>query len=106
MGKRTGATIGFFTGAAAGAITVLRGAQLGMAAGGVIGPVGIATGGLAGAAVAAVFAGSAGGAIGSALGAAADENFMDNRECLDCSHTFREERGGSGNPIDGAGPTA
>lgn len=95
MGKKSAAGIGFFTGAATGAITVLRGAQLGMVAGAVVGPVGSAAGGVAGAALAAVFAGSAGGAIGAALGAAADEVFMDNRECLDCGFTFREERGGA-----------
>lgn len=32
--------------------------------------------------------------MGAALGAVADDVFMDNRECLDCGFTFREERGG------------
>lgn len=99
-GKKTAAGIGFFTGAAAGAISVLRGAQLGMVAGALIGPAGSAAGGVVGAALAAMCAGSAGGAMGAALGSAADEVFIDNRECLDCGFTFREERGGSDNSTD------
>jgi hypothetical protein len=92
-GKRAGTTVGFFTGAAVGAITVLRGAQTGVVIGAVAGPMGSAAGGLAGAALAALFAGSAGGALGAALGIAADENLLDNRECTDCGFTFREEPG-------------
>lgn len=101
VGKKSAAGIGFFTGAAVGAITVLRGAEAGVVIGSVAGPVGAAAGGVAGAALAALFAGSAGGAMGAALGSAADEHFMDNRECLDCGFTFREERGGRGDAGDG-----
>jgi hypothetical protein len=98
VGKRSAAGIGFFTGAAVGAISVLRGAQTGVVVGAaVLGPVGAGAGGVAGAALAALFAGSAGAAMGAALGSVADENFMDNRECLDCGFTFRDDAaGGSG----------
>lgn len=98
MGKKSAAGIGFFTGAAVGAISVLRGAQTGVVVGAaMLGPVGAGVGGVAGAALAALFAGSAGAAMGAALGTVADENFMDNRECLDCGFTFRDEaRGASG----------
>lgn len=106
-GKKAAAGIGFFTGAAVGAITVLRGAQVGVVAGtAFLGPVGAAAGGVAGAALAALFTGSAGGAMGAALGTVADENFMDNRECLDCGFTFREERGGDGEVSDQTAPKA
>lgn len=91
LGKKSAAAVGFFTGAAIGAITVLRGAHAGFVAGTVIGPVGSVAGGVAGAALAAFFAGSAGAAMGAALGSVADQSFMDNRECLDCGFTFREE---------------
>lgn len=97
-GKKTAAGIGFFTGATAGAISVLRGAQVGMIAGAVIGPAGSAAGGVVGAALAALCAGSAGAAMGAALGSAADETFMDNRECMDCGFTFRDERPGPTGP--------
>lgn len=97
-GKKSAAGIGFFTGAAVGAISVLRGAQVGMIVGTALGPVGTAAGGVAGAALAALFAGSAGAAMGAAIGSVADENFMDNRECLDCGFTFRVERGSRGDP--------
>ena len=93
MGKKSAARIAFFTGAAVGAISLLRGAQIGAVVGSVGGSVAAASGSLAGASLAAVFAGSAGGAMGASLGAAADESFLDNRECLDCHFTFREERG-------------
>lgn len=91
--RKAVAGIGFFTGAAVGAISVLRGAQVGMVIGTSFGPAGTAAGGVAGAALAALFAGSAGAAMGAALGSVADENFLDNRECLDCGFTFRVERG-------------
>jgi hypothetical protein len=103
-GKKSAAGIGFFTGAAVGAISVLRGAQTGVIVGTAFGPAGAAAGGVAGAALAALFAGSAGAAMGAALGAVADENFMDNRECLDCNFTFRAERGESGDAAADAGP--
>jgi hypothetical protein len=104
-GKKSVASIGFFTGAAVGAISVLRGAQLGMVVGtAAFGPMGTAAGGVAGAALAALFAGSAGAAVGAALGSVADENLMDNRECLDCGFTFRMERGGDGAATDNAQP--
>lgn len=93
FGKKTCTTVGFFTGAAAGAVAVLRGAQAGLVLGAVAGPFGSAAGGLAGAALAALFAGSAGGAVGSALGTAADETLLDNRQCMDCGFTFRDESG-------------
>lgn len=105
-GKKTAAGIGFFAGAAAGAISVLRGAQLGMVAGAVIGPAGSAAGGVVGAALAALCAGSAGGSMGAALGAVADETFMDNRECLDCGFTFRVERGSRDDDATDAQPKA
>lgn len=90
-GRKTGGAVGAFTGAAVGAISVARGAQVGAAGGIVLGPLGAVVGGLAGAAAAIVFGGSAGGAIGSALGTVADENFLDNRTCLSCDLTFRED---------------
>jgi hypothetical protein len=106
-GKKSVAGIGFFTGAAVGAISVLRGAQVGMAVGTVaLGPIGTAAGGVAGAALAALFAGSAGAAMGAALGSVADENFMDNRECLDCGFTFRADRGGDGDSTANSQPKA
>lgn len=95
-GKKSAAGIGFFTGAAVGAISVLRGAQTGVIVGTAFGPAGAAAGGVAGAALAALCAGSAGAAMGAALGAVADENFMDNRECLDCHFTFRADRADGG----------
>ena len=105
-GKKSAAGIGFLTGAAVGAISVLRGAEVGMAAGTVLlGPVGTAAGGIAGAALAAMCAGSAGGAMGAALGSVADENFMDNRECLDCGFTFRQGRGGQAGGSEASQPT-
>lgn len=91
IGKKSAATIGFFTGAAVGAVSVLRGAQTGVIVGTLVGPAGAVAGGVAGAALAAFFAGSAGAAMGAALGTMADQSFMDNRECLDCGFTFREE---------------
>lgn len=95
-GKKTAAGIGFFTGGAVGAISVLRGAQAGVIVGAAtMGPVGGVAGGVAGAALAALFAGSAGAAMGASLGTVADENFLDNRECLDCGFTFRDERPGA-----------
>src|SRR5688572_23717214 len=106
LGKKSAAGIGFFTGAAVGAISVLRGAQVGVITGAAFGPVGSAAGGVAGAALAALFAGSAGGAMGAALGSVADENFMNNRECLDCGFTFREERGGQTGGSGDVQPTA
>ena len=45
VGKKSAAGIGFFTGAAVGAITVLRGAEAGVVIGSVAGPVGAAAGG-------------------------------------------------------------
>lgn len=96
LGKKSAAGIGFFTGAAVGAISVLRGAQAGVIVGAAtLGPVGGVAGGVAGAALAALFAGSAGAAMGASLGTVADENFLDNRECLDCGFTFRDERLGA-----------
>jgi hypothetical protein len=90
VGKRTGATVGSLVGAAVGTATALRGAQVGIALGAVGGPVGMVAGGLTGAIVAGIFAGSAGCAVGSVAGHLADSNFLDNRACLDCGHTFRE----------------
>lgn len=105
LGRKSAAGIGFFTGAAVGAISVLRGAQTGVVVGTVaLGPAGAVAGGVAGAALAALFAGSAGAAMGAALGTVADENFMDNRECLDCGFTFRDERPGPSHPA-GDNPT-
>jgi hypothetical protein len=34
--------------------------------------------------------GSAGGTIGGAIGAMADDTYLDNRQCLACDFTFRE----------------
>jgi hypothetical protein len=48
-------------------------------------------GGLTGAIVTGLLAGSAGCAIGSVAGNLADTNFLDNRACLECGHTFRED---------------
>jgi hypothetical protein len=48
-------------------------------------------GGLTGAIVTGLLAGSAGCAVGSVAGNLADANFLDNRACLDCGHTFRED---------------
>jgi hypothetical protein len=90
-GKKTGGTVGAFTGAAAGVVSVMRGAQVGAAGGIVLGPLGAVAGGLAGAAAAVLLGGSAGAAIGSALGSLADESFLDNRHCLSCELTFRED---------------
>lgn len=94
-GKRAGATVGGLVGAAVGTATALRGAQVGATLGAVAGPVGMAVGavggGLAGAIITGIFAGSAGCAVGSVAGNLADANFLDNRSCLDCGHTFRED---------------
>lgn len=89
VGKRSGATVGGLVGASVGIITSLRGAQVGATIGAVGGPVGIAAGGLSGALLAGLFTGSAGCAIGSLAGNLADANFLTNRACLDCGHTFR-----------------
>jgi phage tail tape-measure protein len=91
VGKRTGATVGSLFGAAVGTATALRGAQVGAALGAMAGPVGIVAGGLTGAIVTGLLAGSAGCAVGSVAGNLADSNFLDNRGCLDCGHTFRED---------------
>jgi hypothetical protein len=91
VGKRSGATVGSLLGAAVGTATALRGAQAGAAVGAVAGPVGMIAGGLTGAIVAGLLAGSAGCAVGSVAGNMADSNFLDNRACLDCGHTFRED---------------
>lgn len=92
-GRKTGGAVGAVAGATAGAISVMRGAQLGASVGMVAGPVGMVAGGLTGAAAAILFGGSAGAAIGSAVGSVADEGFLDNRRCLGCDLTFREEGG-------------
>lgn len=91
VGKRTGATVGSLFGAAIGTATALRGAQVGAALGAIGGPVGMVAGGLTGAIVTGLLAGSAGCAVGSVAGNMADANFLDNRACLDCGHTFRED---------------
>lgn len=95
VGKRAGATVGGLVGAAVGTATALRGAQVGASLGAVGGPVGMVAGavagGLAGAIITGIFAGSAGCAVGSVAGNLADSNFLDNRACLDCGHTFRED---------------
>jgi hypothetical protein len=91
VGKRTGATVGGLVGAAVGTATALRGAQMGAALGAVAGPVGVVAGGIGGAIIAGIFAGSAGCAVGSVAGNLADSNFLDNRVCLQCGHTFRED---------------
>lgn len=56
-----------------------------------LGPMGAVVGGLGGAVAAILLGGSAGGAIGSAVGSVADDNYLDNRQCLACDFTFREE---------------
>lgn len=91
LGKRSGATVGGLIGAAVGTAAVLRGAVVGAEFGAAAGPVGMAAGGLAGAIITGLFAGSAGCAVGSVAGGIADANFLDNRACLDCGHTFRED---------------
>jgi hypothetical protein len=91
VGKRSGATVGSLVGAAVGTATALRGAQVGAALGAFGGPVGMVAGGLTGAIVTGLLAGSAGCAVGSVAGNMADANFLDNRACLDCGHTFRED---------------
>lgn len=91
VGKRTGATVGGLVGAAVGTATVLRGAQVGASMGAFAGPVGLVAGGLGGAIIAGIFAGSAGCAVGSVAGNLADSNFLDNKACLECGHTFRED---------------
>jgi hypothetical protein len=91
VGKRTGATVGSLVGAAVGTAAVLRGAQVGASVGALAGPVGLVAGGLTGAIITGIFAGSAGCAVGSVAGNLADSNFLDNRACLDCGHTFRED---------------
>jgi hypothetical protein len=91
VGKRTGATVGSLVGAAVGTATALRGAQMGAALGAVGGPIGMVAGGITGAIVTGLLAGSAGCAVGSVAGNMADSNFLDNRACLDCGHTFRED---------------
>jgi hypothetical protein len=91
VGKRTGATVGSLVGAAVGTITAMRGAQVGASIGAVAGPVGLVAGGLGGAIIAGIFAGSAGCALGSVAGNLADANFLHNRTCLGCGHTFRAE---------------
>jgi hypothetical protein len=91
VGKRTGATVGSLAGAAIGTATVLRGAQVGAALGAIGGPVGMVAGGLTGAILNGMLAGSAGCAVGSVAGNLADANFLDNRACLDCGHTFRDD---------------
>lgn len=53
--------------------------------------MGAVVGGLGGAVAAILLGGSAGGAIGSAVGSVADDNYLDNRQCLACDFTFREE---------------
>jgi hypothetical protein len=91
VGKRTGATVGSLVGAAVGTATALRGAQVGAAVGALAGPVGMVAGGITGAILTGLLAGSAGCAVGSVAGNMADSNFLDNRGCLDCGHTFRED---------------
>jgi hypothetical protein len=91
VGKRTGATVGSLVGAAVGTATALRGAQVGAAVGAIAGPVGMVAGGITGAILTGLLAGSAGCAVGSVAGNMADSNFLDNRACLDCGHTFRED---------------
>jgi hypothetical protein len=91
VGKRTGATVGSLVGAAVGTATALRGAQVGATLGAMAGPVGMVAGGLTGAILTGLLAGSAGCAVGSVAGNMADANFLDNRACLDCGHTFRED---------------
>lgn len=91
VGKRTGATVGSLVGAAVGTATALRGAQAGAALGALAGPVGMVAGGITGAILTGLLAGSAGCAVGSVAGNMADSNFLDNRGCLDCGHTFRED---------------
>lgn len=91
VGKRTGATVGGLVGTAVGTAAALRGAQAGAAVGAMAGPVGAIAGGLGGAIIAGIFAGSAGCAVGSVAGSLADSNYLDNRACLDCGHTFRED---------------
>jgi uncharacterized membrane protein len=78
-------------GAAVGTATVLRGAQVGATMGAFAGPVGAVAGGVGGAIIAGIFAGSAGCAVGSVAGNLADSNFLDNRGCLECGFTFRED---------------
>lgn len=90
-GRKTGGAVGAAAGAAAGAISAMRGAQIGAAGGIVLGPLGAVVGGLGGAVAAILLGGSAGGAIGSAVGSAADESFLDNRSCLACGLTFRDD---------------
>lgn len=91
VGKRTGATVGSLVGAAVGTATALRGAQVGAALGAMAGPVGLVAGGITGAILTGLLAGSAGCAVGSVAGNMADSNFLDNRACLDCGNTFRED---------------
>jgi hypothetical protein len=91
VGKRSGATMGSLLGAAVGTATALRGAQVGATLGAVGGPIGMVAGGLTGAILTGLLAGSAGCAVGSVAGNMADANFLDNRGCLDCGHTFRED---------------
>jgi hypothetical protein len=91
VGRRTGATVGGLLGAAIGTATTLRGAAAGASLGAMAGPVGFVAGGLTGAIIAGLFAGSAGCAVGSVAGNLADANFLDNRSCLECGHTFRED---------------
>lgn len=90
-GKKRGATVGMITGAAAGALAAMRGAQFGIVAGAMLGPLGAVGGGVAGAAAGILFGGSAGAAIGSKAGYLVDEALLDNRWCLACGFTFRDE---------------
>ncbi|MEJ7932502.1 hypothetical protein WG922_21200 [Ramlibacter sp. AN1015] len=91
VGKRTGATVGSLVGAAVGTASALRTVQVGASIGALAGPVGAVAGGLSGAVVSGLLAGSAGCALGSVAGNLADANFLDNRACLDCGHSFRED---------------
>lgn len=77
---------------------------MGVVIGTALGPAGSAAGGVAGAALAALFAGSAGASMGAALGSVADDNFLDNRECLECGVTFRVDRGADDAPAQETPP--
>jgi hypothetical protein len=89
-GKKVGGLIGTVGGAASGVAGALTGAEFGGTLGLIAGPAGSALGSLAGAIFGGLIGAATGGVAGSKLGEVVDQRVLDNCVCQTCGLTFSE----------------
>jgi hypothetical protein len=93
--RSAGTVLGAASGAVSGVASAMGGAEAGAALGAIGGPVGMAVGGLAGALLGGLFGAAAGSVAGNKIGAAIDENWLENYECQHCGHSFSVQNAAS-----------